>query len=352
MSTRVDNQEKTTKAPSLYEKNKLRIAGALNGFGDITLLLDGYKKEYDDNGQLIDKRFTKLAGWLYTIGAGVITLFGSVDKNAEVLDISKRTAEFLKSKGSTLSENLESTRILQQGQSNTGNFLNKLRRHSAQIMLWFYTLGAGALFAGGIRDYRNASKAGEKKPIGDLLVGGMSLLVKSASFLMPEKAATSETEIENGKRKGLIGWIKEKPMRLFGYGSMLTEAFWGFRAYEKFKAGKKWKLSAATGSAYALSDVVIATTNKDAANAIRLDETEQSQLENMVAETIAHQASEKQDQLITESAAFLEKQAGVNGNAQELRQSIMQRVESMRGSDWAERSANTAQLELTAQAAR
>ncbi|MDG1286953.1 MAG: hypothetical protein P8P30_05235 [Rickettsiales bacterium] len=332
-------------APSLYEKNKLRIAGVLNGFGDIALLKDGYTDEFDDKTKRkVDKTHLKVSGWLYTLGAAVITFFGSVNKDQQVKDLSYRTAEFMKQKTGSLTNDLQSSKILNRESGVMAKMARGLRRHSAQAMLWCYTLGAGAMLAGGIKAYR---KPGGDKPISEILVGGMSLLVKAASMLLPEKSTTTDPEQSRIKETGIIGWIKEKPMRLFGYGSMLTEAFWGYRAYEKKKAGKDWKLAAATGGAYAASDVVIATTNKDATNAMgRLDQQEQGDLENMIAETIAHQSAEKQEALSQEAATFLEKEAAVSGNVDELRQSIMQRVEKLQDKAWVDRKVEEPAMEL------
>ena len=324
---------------SFYERNKLRIAGALNGFGDVALLLDGYTKEKDDSGKEIDKSWLKATGWLYTLGAAVITFFGKVDKEQEIKELSKRTAEFLQNNADNKSADLQSTQIAQAEVGALTKAKRSLQRHAGQVMLAFYTAGAATLFVSGIKSYKNPPAGGTKKPIGDVLVGGMSLLIKTTSMLLPEKVKSIDNTQAEDKQGGVIGWIKEKPMRLFGYGSMLTEAFWGYRAYEKKQQGKNWKLSAATGAAYAASDVVIATANKDSANAAgKMNQTEQENLEEMVAETIAHQSVEQQEALAAKTASFLETQGAVNGNADELRQSIMQRVEKRSDKQWATRA--------------
>ncbi len=323
--------------PSLYEKNKLRIAGALNALGDVMLLLDGRKSNNIP---------FKMAGWLYTAGAVVITLFGSTNKEQQVKDLTERTAEFVQSQALNQSAELESGKILHQRDNGVlASSSRFLRRHSAQVMLWLYTLGAGAMLTAGITNFNSTPASNtklKKAAFSEVLVGATSLLVKSVSLIMPEKAE-SRLDSQKPEEKGIIGWFKEKPMRVFGYGSLATEAFWGYRAYAKFDAGEKWQKSAVTAGSYMLSDLVIAGTNKDAANAVgKMNEAEQAKLENMIAETIAVQAEAEREKLSAQAAEFLKKESIVNGSIEQLRESILQRATKL----WSERHQETPALEM------
>lgn len=345
--------------PSLYEKNKLRIAGALNAIGDIGLLADGFKSKSIP---------FKAAGWLYTAGALIATFFGASSKEQQKQDLTERAAEFVQSFNPEKTPDLESARILQQKDTGIMASIGRsLRRHSGQIMLALYTLGAGAMLWHGVNGYKSASAeyklakdeggnrfekatAALTEAKGTIGYGISSLSIKALSLFVKED--TAQEKASPNTTKGVIGWFKEKPMRIFGYGSLITETMMGIRTYGKYKqsiaeAGtdKKtnWGFSALTTGAYALSDLVIAGTNKDAANAVgKMTDAEQAKLENMVAETIAVQPEEQRERLSAEAAEFLKKESIVNGSADQLRESILQRATKL----WSERkSAATAEIQ-------
>ena len=304
-------------ATSLYERSKLRLAGALNLVGDISLLAESVQSK---------SLPLKLAGWFYAIGASIITVFGAPQKEQLVRDLNERAAEFIQAQSGQTSDDLISSTILRQRDTGfTASISRMLRRYSAEVMLWFYTLGAGALLTHGVLDYQKAGSGG-RKPLGDILVGATSLLVKTIALATPERARSSDDAPSN-KNKSLIDWISEKPMRLFGYGSLATEGFWAYRTYEKYKSNHKWMWSATTTGSYMLSDIIIANTNKDAANAVgAMTPTEQTRLETMLAETIARQPKEQQAELASKAAEFLHKEPIIKGSTVQLRDAIVSRM--------------------------
>ena len=306
------------KEPSLFERNKLRISAGFNLLGDVGLFVDGYNK---------GKAFRMVAGGFYTFGAGIAALFGSTNKKQQFKDLKLRTAEFLHGLNESKNTQIQSAKIIQKFEK--ADLLTKastfLRRYAGQVMLGFYTLGAAVLFAGGVKDYH--TEKGEDKPkIGDIGAGGSSLIVKITSLLLPEKRV-KKGESENKKEQSTVDWLKEKPMRLFGYGSLLTEGFWAYRTYEDARDGEDWKWSATTTASYALSDIVIATANKDAANAAgQLNGTQREQLEEMIAETIAHQNADRRVDMTSQAVEFLEGEVGVEAETTVIRQSLEQRI--------------------------
>lgn len=312
-------------APSLFEKNKLRIAGALNALGDISLLYGAWK-----NG----KHLKTIAGSLYTLGAAVITFFGSTSRDEQISDLELRSAEFIESSKSANSVNTTAAKILA---SQDAGFLTRtgkyLRRHSAQIMLGFYTAGAAFMLASGIHDF-SKDRAKESpteyswNDYSGIGLGGFSLLVKLISLAMPEKRAKHSKTAEG--EKTMLDIASEKPMRIFGYGSMLTEAFWGWETYKKFKNKEDWKWDAITGGSYIVSDLVIANTNKDAANAVgKLTDAEQHKIEEMMAETLSYHTADKREKLANEAATFLEQESLVNGTRENLRSALLKRAEKL-----------------------
>lgn len=325
-----------------YERNKLRIAGTLNAIGDVGLLIDGFHSKSVP---------LKMAGWFYTAGATIAMLFGTASKDRQVKDLTERAAEFVQARSDAKPADLESSEIL--NQRDTGFFANvgrTLRRYSGQTMLGLYTLGAGAMLTHGIEGYK-ANKAAKKDLVeaeATIGYGIASLTVKALSFLTTEKAA-HEKEVSPNASKGLWGWFQEKPMRIFGYGSIVTDSLMGLRTYGKYRKSKRepvdptaptlsgWQKlsgsygwSALTTGSYLLSDGVIATSNKDAANAVgKLNGAEQGKIETMMAETIARQPEAKQEALVAEAAEFMEKECMVCGPTEQLRTSLLSRVKQL-----------------------
>ncbi|MFO1243342.1 MAG: hypothetical protein U1E36_09160 [Rickettsiales bacterium] len=323
------------------EKNSLRIAGTLNAIGDIGLLADGFKSTSVP---------FKLAGWFYTAGAAAAVLFGTTSKDRQVRDLTERAAEFVQARNENKDADVESAEILKH--RNNGLFANAaraMRRYSGQIMLGFYTLGAGAMLTHGIEGYKADKAAGKNllEARGTIAYGIASLTVKALSFLVTERS--EEAKISPDTPKGILGWLQDKPMRIFGYGSLVTDSLMGLRTYGKykksrheaagahmpqatgwqaFKSGYGW--SALTTGSYLLSDVIITSANKDAANAVgKLHNGEQEKIENMMAETIARQPVEKQEKLSAEAAEFLEKECMVCGPTENLRSSLLSKVKEL-----------------------
>lgn len=334
-----------TAAPSLYEKNKLRISGALNLLGDVGLLAEG----------LTQKNIFKIAaGGLYTVGAASLAFLGKANPKKQLEELRENTALFLNREVANKDSSLESVKIVNQrdkgGLASFGRFLKK---NAADVTLFFYTLGAGAMLANGVKSYKTLKDENDTSQRGlakleeakaTIGYGISSLSIKATSLAMRE---SKKTDVE--KPKGLIGWLKEKPLRLFGYGSLITETMLGWKTYGQWKQSKAkgqtaedkkaFRWSALTTASYAASDIVIATANKDATNAVRkMNEVEQEKLEEMVAETIAHQSEQEREALASKTAQFLETQAAVNGNAEQLCQSILKRVEKMSGRAWTTRA--------------
>ena len=318
MKNQLNETHKTVQPkPSLYQANKLRISAGLNLVGDMGLLVDGVKKGETLRG---------IAGGLYSLGAITAAVFGKLTPKQRFEDLKTRTAEFLQSKlpngiADTEAAHTIAAEKLKSPMKKAGDYL---RHNSGQVMLWFYSLGAGVLFANGLRKYTQA-KEGER-PIGELLVGGFSLLVKITSALLPEKKSSKNNpEIET--EQGFWQSIKSQPMKVFGYGSLMTEAFWAYDVYEKKQRGDDWQWTAFTTGNYAASDLVIATAKKDVANNLGdLRVSELDELEEMIAESISQQTPQKTASLVDQSATFLEEQSGIVRSKEELAASIERRI--------------------------
>lgn len=341
------HKQNTDSIPSAYESNKLTIAAGLNLIGDVILFLEGIGISFakDKDGNKPQKNlFNAAAGGLYSLGALTAAVFGRISPKERFHDLKYQVAEFIDGRLDRSASQTQSARIVNEKSQNFWNRAERyLRRYAGQVMLWFYTLGAAVMFAGGIKQQHEKKDKGVD---GDLLVGGFSLLVKLTSAIMPE--ARESEQSDTGAPKGFWSKLKSQPMKIFGYGSFLTEIFWGYSAWKKKENGQEWRLRAATTASYAASDLVIATANKDAVNRLGdLHDREVNELEEMVAETIAHQSEGRQAQLTEESAEFIAQQSGIARSKEALTASIKARVEQYKKpSNWQESTQTGEMAEL------
>ncbi len=330
MENRTENHLPPTETPSdaprqeqsgargFFRKNSLQLAGLLNLIGDASLLGAGYKAK--------DKLMT-LAGGLYTGGALALARYGKPSSERVLRTLSEDTADFLKQKTGGLPQGTELSGIDGQKPNGiVGKAENYLRRHPADAMLGLYTAGAAAMLGSGIA-------TNNKKRIG---YGVWSLAVKLASFLMPEQAKADvfeKQETSSNPIRQAINWIKEKPLRLFGYGSLITELLLTASVFEDYKSGDAAKKKGAifgfvTAGAYIASDILMAVSSKDAANTNgKLSFDEQRKVEAMAAEAIAAQPGAKRGALVEEVAGFLAKRPEIGGSRDAIRKALVTQVE-------------------------
>lgn len=307
-------------------RSKMKIAGWLNALGDLTLFAAGIDAK---------DKFMTLAGGLYTGGALTLGLYGSVKTDRQLKDATQDLAAFMQQKAGALPADSGLSATL--GQAPRGA-LHKvesyLYRHPADIMLGAYTAGAASMLGSGIVN-KNKSRIG---------YGIWSMLVKTVSFLMPEKKKV-EGEPETAtprKAGGLIEWLKERPLRLFGYGSLITELLQTSAAWKDLKNPEKRRsgiLGLITAGAYILSDIFMATSSKDPTNADgKFSDDQQRQLAGMAAEAIISAPREQQVQLAGEVGSFLAKRPEMRGSKDTIAKAILEQAAHLGKNRWAARA--------------
>jgi hypothetical protein len=306
---------------NFLQRNSLWLAGILNLIGDVGFLGNGIKT---------GDTYKKFGGGMYTLGGLNLALFGRVKPEENLREITESTAEFLKQKTGGLPEGSELAGVAaHKDAAQNGQFFY---RNAAQNTLYGYTMGAGAMLASGIKKHRaGLGSAG-------LYYGISSLVFKLASLVIPEKALKDDGE---KKSKGFIGWIREKPLRVFGYGSMVTDSLLALDTYQDFrrnpqKSGYAW--TGVTAVTYILADLMMAISNKDPANAGgKLNTEEQQRVERLAADAIAREPREAQAALVREVAEFLAAQPQIAGKADAIAASIAQQAAQMDSPAWASR---------------
>ncbi len=334
-----EKQERTLRerARDFFGHYSLPLAGVLNLIGDAGFLGSGIRTK---------DPYKIAGGTLYTSGGLNLTLFGRHEKSEQRLQkVSQRTADFI--------QNITMGKSGDAGAdtNNTHTAGNLLKYHAAQNTLAAYTAGAGAMLASGIRKYNAGGGAA------GLFYGLSSVITKLASFLIPEKAREPGDENgenkDSGKKTGIIGsavnWVREKPLRIFGYGSMVTDSLLAWDTYQTYKRDPKTKnylWNAVTAVTYLMADVMAAISSKDSSSVNgKFNDDEQRRVEAIAAETIARQPVEQQGKLADKVSEFLGAQPEMRGKPSDISASIQSQAKHMKDNAWAARVAEEATLQ-------
>ncbi len=288
------------------KNNSLKLSGYLNLVGDVGLLLDGLKIGAKDKDAKPDT--LRVAGAsLYTLGGLNLIRYGDAAQKHQMLTMSNKIADFIEAETGELPTNsqLFSIRNTKTDDSAMGKIDNVLSHKPAEKTLALYTAGAAAMLAdGGYKAYHGGE-------IGDAYYGASSLTCKLISWMVPEQSKDQATE--NKENKNVIDWVKEKPLRVFGYGSMISELLLAREAYVKFKegdigkAGYMWK--AFSSLSYLAADGLVAISNKDEHNAdYQCSAKERAELKALAEDALNYYPTEKRDGLRAQIDAIINNQ--------------------------------------------
>ena len=151
-------------------------------------------------------------------------------------------------------------------------------------------------------------------------------------------------------------WIREKPLRFYGYSSLATDLFLGMDAYNEYKKDpKKWATYTATalaGLSYSLADMTVAMSSKDHTNDSdgKFTADEQRRLEAIAAEFLAKQPESSRNMFAQRLGTFLAKRKETRGGAASVSQSILEQAKQLQDNPWAERY--TSQGDISSAAGR
>lgn len=302
----------------------LKGAGALNLVGDVALLASGITS---------GRAHEITGGALYTAGAAVLTRYANVKTEHHLRKVAENTAKFLQSQAGELPPHCGLFSILKEKREGfVPNLENFLYRYPSEVMLGAYTLGAAAMLQSGIK---------QGNPWG-VAYGTSSLALKAASLLIPEKHISDEEKARAGPFGKFVHWVQEKPLRVFGFGSLVTDTLLGLSAYREFRNDPKQKgyvFKFVTTGTYMLADVLMAISNKNHANADgKFDTEEQRRLEALIAETISCQPKEMQEALVQQVSGYLAMQPEMQGKAGDFAEAIREQMAHLKHNPWTSRT--------------
>ena len=301
-------------ASSIVSQHSLRIAGLLNLVGDVALLAEGLgigaeKKE-------IQPLMVSM-GALYTLGGLNLALFGSPDINRAQHELSHRIADFIEQETGELPPASKLANLCNDTHGMFEQCKNALASDPVQNTMALYTAGAAVALARGVGKYRESDKG--SRNFSDLGYGASSLSLKLASYLIPEdnRQQAEPKKISSFKEfldQNVIEWVKEKPLRLFGYGSFIPDAFMIKGTLRDINnkpdlTSTQKGIMGVKALSYPIADLLMAVSHKSSENnAALLNETQEREITELVEDVIAQHSYIDKTALRTQIDAFLSQQ--------------------------------------------
>lgn len=349
-----------SKAKTFLENYSLRLAGTLNLIGDVMMHCGGYskvtKKINKETGKplspaerkasIVTGTYDLVGGGLYTLGGLNAAAFGNSKSKAPPL--ADRTADFI-------AHATNPQALPPKPPKESGNFL---RRHAADVTLGAYTLGASVFLAHGLSGYRALTKQlhsansaaaakikGDRKESASLIGYGISSLVfKTLSLFIKEKPKSDEDKPKS--RNPIIrvkDWFVEKPLRIFGLGSIITDSFYAKHAYDTYRrvkgtpkaaSKKEYMFKIITTISYFTSDFLSAISSKNLLSK-PLDADGQRGVVALAAQSIAKQPQEMRDALMSQTTQFLSSQPEMqNSSRKSIAASLADHIRHLGGNPW------------------
>lgn len=332
------NDLQQTRFKSWLQRYSLKAVGWLNIVGDIGLLATGLATKKTDPV----RKYLMTAGGLYTVGAVVPALFGEVKPEDQTNETVGAVADAFKAQSINVPQDSSLYRAYQATQAAGHKPQGFLQRHAAQVMLGFYALGAAVMLRKGLKP----DALGKRDPA-LIAYGANSFALKTLAFVLPEKsnARTNEkTDQERGPISKAYHWFIDKPLRLFGVGSFVSDIFLAWYTWTKQKTSPFMWLTTGT---YLAADVLATVSSKNSSNAIGPSTGDhQRRIAAMVAETIVRQPEAVREGLVRNVAEKLARQSDMGGDAEKIRKDITEQLSHMAGNPWSQRLA--ASIETTA----
>ena len=296
--------------------------------GDVGLIADGIKNR---------DPYRVAGGGLFTLAAVNLAHFGNARPEHYAHEVEDDLRNFIRKEGGVLPEDDRQTKRHGRALMKARNFLY---RYPAQVALGLSAIGAGTSILSGIKRNRADGEWGG-------LGFGISLLgLKLASILIPEKPKTEKTQDKASQHHELIGkavdWVREKPLRIYGYGMFVADVFLGINAFQQFKKAPKqlgYVFTAGSTVSYMLEDIMMAISHKDHVNVDgKFTSDEQRGIEALAAAAVAAAPGEKRVPMAQRLGEFLVKRKEMQGDAGSISRSIIEQAEHRQDNPWVSRS--------------
>lgn len=304
------------------KEHKLKVAGVAYLFGDASLFLSG----------IISKRYKEATtGLIYASGGGISAFYGDPSANRQIKNVGKELAGFMTNMGATIHKNTALSHFVSRnGKSPISAVNSYLYEHPSEVHNAIYAYGGTKFLQSGLEKRASSDAAKRSGWVADMAAGG---LVTGGGMI---GALVKEEHQENGEKpKGIIGWIKAKPLRLSGYLYTLNNAFLISSAWQEYKANPKQKsyiFKFFTAALFLVANGFLSVSSRHNSSSKEQMETKNNMIGGLAAEVIATQPDEMRLALIQQVAGFLSQRHETRQDRAVWEKVVADKVEALRSS--------------------
>ena len=328
------------------KKRTLQTSGAFYLAGDAAFTTYGYKEAHWED---------MLAGLAYFAGTSSLLAFGRNDQSdLQLHDLAKGMETFLRKENITLPETCSLKSIAEDRDKGIiKNVTDICRRYPSEMMNAFYGV-AGVLIATSAMRHRVMAPAMpglaahemrelRKEGLLDVGLGSMTTLAGAISALVEEKKRDPDEPAARGIEKAWE-WIREKPLRVAGYGyiaSTLCHAGSTYIAYNQAKRlGDTKRLAsvpyrAVFVGANLIAETLLAISSKGHGAGVLTDESVKDSIYALAAEMIVKQPAAQRDWHIQHVAGFLQQPDVLAESFQTVEAQLRRQVALLEKNPWA-----------------
>lgn len=326
----------------IVQKRSLQASGILYAIGDYGFITYGFKEK---------DPLVAASGFAYAAGTWSLVGFGKNNHaSQDIEDLSKRMATYLQEHKNSIPSESSMTRLAQVRHKSILESTSDLFSHYPSEVFCVVTGLAGALVAAANYNKLKVAKPGETLvPIMDIGLGTTTLAACMLGLFIREKHRDPDEPAPTSQLGKVWEWIKEKPLRVTGYGLMISTMFHAASTVKDYThamslpigdAFRTQKLSALPGRAQfvgcnMLAEFMMAISSKGHGDGVETDESVSKSMIAVASEMIAKKPPEYHEELIAIMTKFLGDPTVLGLGNQYIREALCQGVESAMKNPWA-----------------
>lgn len=330
-------------------KLTLPLSGVAYVAGDLGYIYTGVKDYMAHKTNA--NRINVLAGIGYALGSQMLIWFGGRDQSKEqIRNATREVKSFLGKEQVDLPNDSTIQQVAKEPKRGIlGTLDHFFSRYPSEVMNIMY-VGVGILLGtAAFRNFRTPQRAEEtlkqfnarrlEKGI-DMGLGAVTTVSSAAGILVKEK----KRDPNEPPKKGLEGvweWLQEKPLRITGYGLMIS-TFGHAAASLAAQGGTVQHKQASIGRwvfvvTNIIAELLMAVSSKGHGEGVKADGIDETVLAS-AADIIARQKPENQSALIHRLAGHMSSSDRLGGKSEHLEAILRKQVDALRNHPWRERS--------------
>lgn len=339
--------EDTISREEKFHNRTLKLSGLFYYMGDAGYLYYGIKDYMREKTRANAMNIG--AGVAYAMGSTALAIFGNRDQSQnQIQDAGKKIEGFLTQQNVGVPEDSSLHQATQRDHNSPiKSAYHFLTRYPSELMSVMY-IGVGLLL--GTAAYKNAIKpqqadetlkqfkARKLEKWLDVGLGSMTASSSLAGIIISEKKPIPGQE----KRGGLAGawdWVQEKPLRLTGYGLMVSTMCHAVSTVIAYReAHSKDKMMILGRAVFVITniaaEIMLLLSSKGHGQGVKADASVETTILATTAELVAKQDPSLQEALISSISDYMCKNHIVNRHADAIAVALREQVDAMAKNPW------------------